>query len=64
MGGDEWIADALHAQGRVKAAHAANLEKARKIDKRQLLDDFANGLVVGSSDLFRYRDLVSGRCDS
>ena len=64
VGGDEWIADALQAQRSVKAVHAANLEKARKIDKRQLLDDFANGLVVGSSDLYRYHDLVSERCDS
>lgn len=64
VGGDEWIADSLKAQRRIKAVHAANLEKARKIDKRQLLDDFANGLVVGNSDIFRYRDLVSEHCDS
>lgn len=64
VGGEEWIADSLKAQRRVKAVYAANLEKARKIDKRHLLDDFANGLIVGNSDLFRYHDLVNERCDS
>jgi len=64
VGGEQWIANALQAQAKAKEMNAASLEKARRVDKRQLLDAFENGLVLGNSGLFGYRDLVSERCDS
>ena len=61
VGGEDWIEDALQAQNKAKEMKTAGLEKARKVDKRQLLDAFENGLVLGN--IFGYRDLVSERCD-
>jgi len=61
VGGEEWIEDALQAHNKAKEMKAAGLEKARKVDKRQLLDAFENGLELGN--LFGYRNLVSERCD-
>jgi hypothetical protein len=43
VGGEEWIADALQAQAKAKEMKAACFEKARKVDKRQLLDAFELG---------------------
>lgn len=62
VGGEEWIADALQAQAKAKKMHAACLEMARRVDKKQLLDDLGNGLIFGNRDgLFGHRDLVNER---
>lgn len=65
VGGEEWISDALNKQAQEKEMHAASLEKARKVDKRQFLDDFENGLTAGARTpgLFAHRNLVEERCD-
>lgn len=64
VGGEEWISDALKAQAKQKAIRDANLEKSRKVDKRQFLDDFQNGFTCGDKPgLFGHRDLVEERCD-
>ena len=62
VGGEEWIADALQTQAKAKKMHAACLEMARRVDKRQLLDDLDNGLIFGNGDgLFGHRDLMNVR---
>ncbi|KAL3809268.1 hypothetical protein ACHAXA_009966 [Cyclostephanos tholiformis] len=62
VGGEEWIADALQSQAKAKKMHAACLEMARRVDKRQLLDDLDNGLILGNRDgFFGCRDLVNER---
>ena len=60
VGGEEWIEDALQAHNKAKEMKAAGLEKARNVDKRQLL--FENGLL-DSGNLLGHRDLVSERCE-
>jgi len=64
VGGEEWISDALSAQVRARENHAASLEKARKVDKSQFLEDFEHGLTSGNKPgIFGHRDLVEERCD-
>jgi hypothetical protein len=64
VGGNEWIADALRAQKEAKQIHAANMKKARRVEKVQFLDDFQTGLMSTTKQgLFGHRDLVSERCD-
>lgn len=47
VGGEEWISDALKAQKKEKERNDTNLDKARKCDKSQFLNDFENGLLSG-----------------
>jgi len=64
VGGEEWIADALKAQAKARAVHRASLEQARKVDKRQFLEDFENSLAWRSGNrpgVFGHRDLVDER---
>ncbi|KAL7431552.1 hypothetical protein ACHAXH_001823 [Discostella pseudostelligera] len=64
VGGDEWISHALRVQKDSKQIHAANLKKARTVEKIQFLDDFQSGLTCANQQgLFGHRDLVRERCD-
>jgi len=64
VGGEEWIAYALAAQAKDREIFTANLDKARKVDKSQFLEDFESGLNSGiKPGLFVHRSLVEERCD-
>ena len=63
VGGYGWINDALQAQSKAKAIHAASLEKARKVDKKQFLDHFKNDAACTTSDLFGNAAFAEERCD-
>ena len=55
--------DALQAQSKAKSIHAASLEKARKVDKKQFLDHFKNDAACTTSDLFGNAAFAEERCD-
>jgi hypothetical protein len=59
VGGDDMVAGALGARDRQREIVAANIRKARKVDKAQFLDDFQSGLI--ESKAFQHRDQVRGR---
>ncbi|KAL9188499.1 hypothetical protein ACHAXT_006877 [Thalassiosira profunda] len=65
VGGEDWIKHALQARELAREMKIASLEKARKVDKRQFMEDFENGLTSGiKPGLFGHRDLVEERCDA
>ena len=65
VGGEDWIKHALQTREKAREMKIASLEKARKVDKRQFLEDFENGLTSGiKPGLFGHRDLVEERCDA
>eukprot|EP00978_Attheya_sp_CCMP212_P047200 scaffold421259_cov45-Attheya_sp.AAC.6 len=59
VGGDDMVAGALGARDRQREIVAANIRKARKVDKAQFLDDFQSGLI--ESKAFQHRDQIRGR---
>ena len=62
VGGTDWIRDALDAQAKEREVRESALEKARRVDKRQLLEHFENGVNVGGSGgLFSHQDFVDDR---
>ena len=62
MGGTDWIRDALDAQAKEREVRESALEKARRVDKRQLLEHFENGVNVGGGGgLFSHQDFVDDR---
>lgn len=61
VGGDELVASALEARSEQRDITAANIRKARKVDKAQFLDDFKSGLI--ESKAFQHRDEMRGRDD-
>lgn len=64
VGGEEWITSALEAQTKTKEILAASVERARKVEKKQLLDDFKNGVAcVDKPGIFEHRNLAEKRCD-
>lgn len=62
VGGDEVVAEALGARDRQREITAANLRKARKVDKAAFLEDFRSGVI--ESKAFAYRDQIRGRADA
>ena len=61
VGGDEVVAEALGARAQQREITAANIRKARKVDKAQFLDDFKSGLI--ESKAFQHREQMRGRAD-
>jgi len=61
VGGSEAISDALHARSKQRDVTAANIRKARKVDKAAFLDDFKSGLL--ESKAFQHREQMRGRED-
>jgi hypothetical protein len=61
VGGQEVISDALQARNKQRDVTAANIRKARKVDKAAFLDDFKSGLI--ESKAFQHRDQMRGRED-
>ena len=61
VGGDEAVASGLDARKAQRAILDANIQKARKVDKAQFLDDFKSGLI--ESKAFKHRTEARGRHD-
>jgi len=49
---------ALNARKQQREIIAANIQKARKVDKAQFLDDFNNGII--ESKAFKHRAQIHG----
>mmetsp|Transcript_8929 Transcript_8929/g.11619 ORF Transcript_8929/g.11619 Transcript_8929/m.11619 type:complete len:235 (-) Transcript_8929:67-771(-) len=62
VGGDQVIADALGARMKSREITAANIRKARKVDKAAFLEDFQSGLI--DSKAFKHRGEIRGRADA
>lgn len=61
VGGQDAISDALQARTKQRDVTAANIRKARKVDKAAFLDDFKSGLL--ESKAFQHREQMRGRED-
>lgn len=64
VGGDAVVQEALADRVKQRDILHANIQKARKVDKAQFLDDFKSGLI--ESKAFVHRDQMRGRdggCD-
>ena len=61
VGGDDVVEEALGSRDRQREIAFANIQKARKVDKAQFLDDFNSGLF--SSKAFAHKQQVAGRVD-
>ena len=61
VGGDDAVASGLDARKAQRAILDANIQKARKVDKAQFLDDFKSGLI--ESKAFQHRTEARGRHD-
>ena len=61
VGGADVVAAALGARNRQREIQAANIRKARKVDKAAFLDDFRSGLI--ESKAFKHRSEMQGRAD-
>lgn len=61
VGGDEVVAEALVGRKKQREIVASNIQKARKVDKAQFLDDFKSGLI--ESKAFKHRAEMRGRGD-
>ncbi len=59
VGGDAVVAEALGDRSKQREIVAANIRKARKVDKAQFLDDFKSGLI--ESKAFNHRAQIQGR---
>jgi hypothetical protein len=68
VGGNPWIEDALLAQQKERVARENALEKARKVDKRMLLEHFENGVLnttgAYGGGLFGHQDFVDTTRDA
>lgn len=62
VGGDEVVGQALGARHQQREITAANIRKARKVDKAAFLDDFQSGLI--ESKAFAHRGQMRGRADA
>jgi len=62
VGGELVVAEALGARNKQRELTAANIRKARKVDKAAFLDDFRSGLI--ESKAFQHRDQMRGRADA
>jgi len=61
VGGDDIVAEALGSRDQQRQIAFANIQKARKVDKAQFLDDFNSGLF--DSKAFAHKQQVNGRVD-
>ena len=61
VGGSDIVAEALGSRDKQREIAAANIQKARKVDKAQFLDDFNSGLLF--SKAFAHKQQVAGRVD-
>ena len=61
-GSSEIVEQALQGRAKLRAVRDANIQKARKVDKAQFLDDFRSGAI--SSKAFKYREQIDGRADA
>jgi hypothetical protein len=62
VGGLDWINDALSAQIKERTMRESALEKARRVDKRQMLEHFENAVsTVGGGGLFGHQDFIDER---
>lgn len=59
VGGTEVVQEALGARSRQRDIKNAAIQKARKVDKAQFLDDFRSGLI--ESKAFQHQAQVQGR---
>merc|ERR1719223_612128 len=59
VGGDVVVSNALGNRHKQREIVAANIRKARKVDKAQFLDDFKSGLI--ESKAFQHRGQIQGR---
>lgn len=62
VGGDTAVQDALQKREDHRQIMDANIQKARKVDKAQFLDDFKSGLI--ESKAFQHREQIRGRDDA
>lgn len=62
VGGETVVAEALGARHRQREITAANIQKARKVDKAAFLDDLRSGLI--ESKAFQHREQMRGRADA
>eukprot|EP00559_Dactyliosolen_fragilissimus_P001690 CAMPEP_0184858526 /NCGR_PEP_ID=MMETSP0580-20130426/3609_1 /TAXON_ID=1118495 /ORGANISM="Dactyliosolen fragilissimus" /LENGTH=663 /DNA_ID=CAMNT_0027354707 /DNA_START=12 /DNA_END=2003 /DNA_ORIENTATION=- len=61
VGGESTVSNAIGAREKQREIVAANIRKARKVDKAQFLDDFKSGLI--ESKAFQHREQMRGRGD-
>mmetsp|Transcript_16065 Transcript_16065/g.46245 ORF Transcript_16065/g.46245 Transcript_16065/m.46245 type:complete len:710 (-) Transcript_16065:76-2205(-) len=61
VGGEEAVSEGLGARDKQRDLTAANIKKARKVDKAAFLDDFQSGMI--DSKAFKHRDQIRGRAD-
>lgn len=61
VGGEAAVSEGLGAREKQRDLTAANIKKARKVDKAQFLDDFRSGVI--ESKAFKHRDQIRGRDD-
>ena len=59
VGGDAVVQEALGARTKQREIKHAAIQKARKVDKAQFLDDFKSGLI--ESKAFAHREQIRGR---
>ena len=59
VGGDDVVNEALKDRVKQRAVLQSNINKARKVDKAQFLDDFKSGLI--ESKAFVHREQMRGR---
>jgi hypothetical protein len=66
-GGDEWIRESIEARQKGRDIKEAHLQRARKVDKKQFLDDFRMGRIAmnGSANpaLFGHMQYTTGRTE-
>ena len=54
----------MSLETKTKEIKAARLEQAQKVDKKQLFDDFKNGIAyLDKPGVFGHYSLVEKRCD-
>jgi len=59
VGGDDIVGEALADRKKQRDVIQSNINKARKVDKAQFLDDFKSGLI--ESKAFAHREQMRGR---
>lgn len=61
VGGSQWIQDALSSQSKERAIRESALKQAKRVDKRQLLEHFENGVLntAAGGGLFGHLDFVN-----
>jgi hypothetical protein len=61
VGGDEMVSEALGAREKARGIRNEGIQRARKVDKAQFLDDFRAGVI--DSKAFAHRQQIDGRAD-